>query len=72
MAYLIRHPPGPLNIRTSVTPDQLTLIKAHLARLPETRSAEIERVKRLLPSYEIDPGEVANKMLGRVIGDMVR
>lgn len=66
------HRPEPLAIRASVSPEQLTLIKAHLQQLPDLREPIVNRVKTGLGTYEIDPRTVAEKMLGRLIGDMVR
>lgn len=56
----------------AVSPEELTRIKAHLRQVPDVREAVVLRIRSVLPSYEPDPRMVAEKMMGRLIGDMVR
>lgn len=56
----------------SVSPEELTRIKAHLRQVPDVRETMILRIRSILPTYDPDPREVAEKMVGRLIGDMVR
>jgi DNA-directed RNA polymerase subunit F len=56
----------------SVSPEELTRIKAHLRQVPDVREAMVMRIRSILPSYDPDPRKVADKMVGRLIGDMVR
>lgn len=56
----------------SVSPEELTRIKAHLRQVPDVREGVVMRIRSILPSYDPDPRRVAEKLVGRLIGDMVR
>lgn len=72
LAYLRSHRGGPVAIRASVTPEQVERIKNHLRDLPDVREPMVSDLRKRLPIYVVDPGIVADKMVGRVIGDKIR
>ena len=60
------------SVQARVAPEQLSKIKAYLQHLPEVREPTVTRLRNAMPTYEVDSRLVAEKMIGRFIGDMVR
>ena len=67
----VRRPRGSA-VAATVTPEQLSKIKAYLQRVPDVREPVVARLKQGLHGYDRDGLEIAEKMLGRLISDMVR
>lgn len=59
-------------ICAAVSPEHVAKIKDYLQGLPETREPIVSRLKGEMARYPVDPMQVADKMVGRAIGDMVR
>ncbi len=44
----------------------------HLAALPEVREERVRHLRANLAHYDVAPEEIAQKMIGRAIGDQLR
>jgi hypothetical protein len=69
LAYMASKRPAVGRLRAAVTPEQLVQIKEHLQGLPEVRQDVVDRIRSQMCTYELDPREIADKMVGRAIAD---